>query len=113
MISDRAAGTHSTSSLPASARERSSRSSIKVRRCRPFRMIMSLRCEWRSGSALSVASSSAAPSIAVSGVRISWLTFARKALFARLAASAVSFAFCSSSAARLRSVISVEMPHTA
>ena len=44
------------------------------------------------------------------GVRISWLMLARNSLLARLACSAASFAFCSSSSARLRSVISEKMP---
>ena len=43
------------------------------------------------------------------GVRISWLMLARNSLLARLAASAASFAFFSSSAVRLRSVISRAM----
>ena len=40
------------------------------------------------------------------GVRISWLMLARKALFARLAASAASVAACSSASVRLRCVTS-------
>ena len=46
------------------------------------------------------------PMMALSGVRISWLTLARNPLLARLAASAASLAWCSSASARLRSVIS-------
>ena len=44
------------------------------------------------------------------GVRISWLMLARNSLLARLAASAASFAFCSSACAFLRSVTSRETP---
>ena len=51
------------------------------------------------------------PSTAFNGVRISWLMFAKKVLFAWLAASAASFAFRSSSWACLRSVMSWLMPN--
>ena len=46
------------------------------------------------------------PRIAFIGVRISWLMFARNSPLARLAASAASFAFDSSAAAAMRSVMS-------
>ena len=45
------------------------------------------------------------------GVRISWLMVARNALFARLAASAASFAATSSASSRLYSVMSWVTPH--
>ena len=46
------------------------------------------------------------PRMAFIGVRISWLMFAKKTLLARLAASAASFARCSSSWVCLRCVTS-------
>ena len=50
--------------------------------------------------------SSVMPMTAFSGVRISWLILARNELFARLAASAASFACCKCSSARFRSLMS-------
>ena len=61
----------------------------------------------RCTGASSVSSTkSVMPMMAFIGVRISWLMLARKALFARLAASAASFAFCNSAWVCLRPVIS-------
>ncbi|EDY15813.1 hypothetical protein CfE428DRAFT_6666 [Chthoniobacter flavus Ellin428] len=48
--------------------------------------------------------------IALSGVRNSWLMFARNWLFERLASSAASLARRSSSSARLRAVMSSTVP---
>ena len=62
---------------------------------------MSSACSW---------SISLYPMMALSGVRSSWLMFARNWLLAWLATSAPSFAATSSSSARLRSVTSFCRP---
>ncbi|CFP59841.1 Uncharacterised protein [Bordetella pertussis] len=68
--------------------------------------------DWRSGS-WSVGRSSASssmPMIAFIGVRISWLIVARNVVLARLAASALSLASCSSRSSSARSVMSIQPP---
>ena len=57
-----------------------------------------------------VSASSVMPMMPFIGVRISWLMLARNSLLARLACSAASFAFCRSSSACLRAVMSVKLP---
>ncbi len=57
-----------------------------------------------------IASSSSMPSTPFIGVRISWLTVARKVLLARLAASAASFAARRSPSRRFSSVMSAQWP---
>ena len=58
-----------------------------------------------SSSSSAVASMEEKPTIALSGVRISWLMFARKADFSRSDSSARFLAFMSSCSFRLRSVM--------
>ena len=98
-------GMCSKSSRPASILEKSRISSISVSSASDdcFTSDRYSRC-----SALrSVSSaSSVMPMMAFIGVRISWLMFARKSLFARLAASAASRAAIICSSAALRSPMS-------
>ena len=63
-------------------------------------------CWRRSSASPSCIASRVRPSKPLSGVRISWLVLARKALFARLAASAASRAAARASSSRRRSVTS-------
>ena len=57
------------------------------------------------GASWLCSTSSVMPMMAFMGVRISWLMLARKALFARLAASAASLAWASSALARSNSAV--------
>ena len=68
--------------------------------------------DWRSGSwsAGRSSASSSMPMIAFIGVRISWLIVARNVVLARLAASALSLASCSSRSSSARSVMSIQPP---
>ena len=86
-------------------REKSSRSLIRPSSdsAESLSAVRYSRCTLRSGVS---SSSSAMPITAFIGVRISWLTLARKSLLARLAASAASRAWCSSCAACFCSVTS-------
>jgi hypothetical protein len=77
-------GPISSSSLPASTRDRSRMSLMTAIRCSPLRRIVA-RCSSCSVLSLSSSSISAKPRIAVIGVRISWLMCARNSLLAWLA----------------------------
>ena len=68
-------------------------------------LTVSRHCRWSSVSGVS-RTSSVMPRMAFMGVRISWLTLARNSSLARLAASAASLAWRSSSSSRLRSEMS-------
>lgn len=83
----------------ASILERSRMSLIRPSRCSPLRAMVSICSSWRGARVGSCARIWENPMTALSGVRISWLMLARKALLARLAASASSLA-CASSAVR-------------
>jgi hypothetical protein len=72
---------------------------------------VSTKSRWSAASGVS-SSRPVMPMIAFIGVRISWLMLARKALLARLAASAASFAAASASWLRRRSVMSVTLART-
>ena len=86
---------------PASIFEKSRMSLITVRRCSADDVAISRysRC---SGFSSESSTSAVMPRTPFIGVRISWLMLARNSLFARLAASATSFAFCNSASARRR-----------
>ena len=97
------AGTSST--RPASSWARSSTDDRVAMSRSPLSAIRSTnsRC---SGVASSPARTSEKPRMAVSGVRISWLTFARSAFLRRTPSSAWSCAWRSATSARRRSVTS-------
>ena len=99
----------SSTSLPASILEKSRMSLMTDSRASPDSrtVVRKSRC---CGESWLSSTSSVMPMMAFKGVRISWLMLARKALLARLAASAASLAIRNASAACLRSVMSREMP---
>ena len=77
---------------PASIFDISSTSLIRVNKCSPLRLIIPRlsRCSALNKGSLLIISVN--PRMALSGVRSSWLIFARNSLLAWLARSAVSFA---------------------
>ncbi len=118
MQSRRSKSSSSKSTLPASILEKSRMSLITFSKesADNFTVSKYSRCS-RVSSVSSVRS--VIPMMPLSGVRISWLMFARNSPFARLPASAASFAFPSStlayvsiliSSACLRSVMLWETP---
>jgi hypothetical protein len=72
---------------------------------------VSTKSRWSRPSGVS-SSRLVMPMMAFIGVRISWLMLARKALLARLAASAASLAWASAAWLRMRSVMSVTLART-
>ena len=95
-------GCGSGTSLPASIFEKS-RMSLMMSSSASADSRAASRCSRCPGSRSVSPSSSVIPITPLSGVRISWLTLARKMLLARLARSAASFASRSSAAWRRRS----------
>ena len=93
------------SSLPASILDRSSTSEITAASVSALSPICSRYWRRRASSTSGRRASRARPTSPFSGVRISWLVLARKALFARLAASASSRALASACSKRRRSVM--------
>ena len=91
-------GLSSSSIFPLSILERSSTSFISFSSACEFSLMMSLKCAFSlaSSSSLLLASSPENPTMAFSGVLISWLMFARKADFILLDSSALSLAISSS-----------------
>ena len=89
----------SSSSLPASILEKSSRSLMMPSRLSAADLTVFRHCRWSSVRGVSRASS-VMPRMAFMGVRISWLTLARNSSLARFAASAASFWLARSSASR-------------
>ena len=99
----------SSSSLPASILEKSSRSLITLSRASAEDLTIVKYCLCSSEPEVSMASS-VMPRMAFIGVRISWLTLARNSLLARLAASAASLARRSASSACFWSSMSMQGP---
>ena len=91
---------------PASILDISRMSLIRASRCSPLRLIVSRYWPCRASRFRSRSMSCEKPRMAFIGVRISCDMFARKALLARLAASAASFALATSSSTRRRWVTS-------
>src|SRR5205814_837828 len=94
-----------SSNLPASILEKSSRSLMRSSRLSAADLTVFKPCRWPSSKGVS-STSSVMPIMAFIGVRISWLTLAKKSSLARLAASAASLAWRSSASNRLRSEMS-------
>ena len=90
----RSSGCMSSSSRLPSIREMSMRSSIRSRRRLPLdsTVVMSSCCRGLSGPSSPLIRISLKPRMAVSGVRSSWLTLARKSVFAWLALRSSSIA---------------------
>ena len=105
IVRRRSMSTFSSSSLPASILEKSSRSLMMPSRFLPERCTVSAYLRWVLVRPVS-SSSSVMPSTPFIGVRISWLILARNELFAWFAASAASRARRSASSLRLRCVTS-------
>ena len=85
----------SSSSLPASIFEKSRMSLMSAAACSAETVTIPQVLALLGGRARCSSSSSVMPSTPFIGVRISWLMLARNSLFARLAASAASFATAS------------------
>ena len=83
---------------PASRRENSSSVLTSLSSRNALRRAVVASSAWRSSPAR--VSSSSGPSISVSGVRNSWLTFEKKTVFARSISASISMRCRSSSAAR-------------
>ncbi len=94
------------STRPASILENSNTSLMSASKCSPLLPIIARLSCWLVVRLLSYASNSLNPKIALSGVRNSWLMFARKVLLARFAASAACCAASAARWARTRSVTS-------
>ena len=83
---------------------------IKSSKCSPLRPIIPKYWCWSASRTAARVSSWQKPRIALRGVRNSWLIFERNSLFALLALSASSLAFCRAISACFRSVISLAVP---
>ncbi len=88
--SDRSSGSNSACERPASMREKSRRALTSFSTRSVLRCATSRSARSRGGVAASCRASSSGPSISVSGVRNSWLTLEKKAVFARSSCSSVS-----------------------
>ncbi len=77
---------------PASIFDISNTSLIKFSKCSPLRLIVARDSRCLLVRVVSRSINWAKPRMAFKGVRSSWLIFAKKVLFARLAASAASLA---------------------
>ena len=86
---------------PASIRDKSRKSLMSATSRRQLRTNMATYSDWSAFNGVSE-SRSAAPSIAFSGVRISWLILARNPVLARFEATAASLARTISSWASVR-----------
>ena len=98
----RSVGSYDARTRPASIREKSSSVLTSFSSRRPLRWAVSSRSRWPggSGSSASASASSTGPSIRVSGVRNSWLTFEKNAVFARSISASASARRRSASYAR-------------
>ena len=98
----RSVGSYDARARPASIREKSSRVLTSFSSRSPLRWAVSSRSRWPggSGSSASARASSTGPSIRVSGVRNSWLTFEKNAVFARSISASASARRRSASCAR-------------